>query len=174
MKLKSVINGGILLGIFINAVACNSCESKSRKPEKIEGTITLKQANELEERYKSTRHRIINNALGFDSLGIEDSREIWFSLDRIKKYITYVEKEADKKGYEELGLRFYLGVYPDTKDNKGFTTLFAVPTTTSIKKDPKAGYFMQPPAHEISENMDNVEALNLGGAGHPPKELAAQ
>ncbi len=174
MKLKSVINGGILLGIFINAVACNSCESKPNKIHKPEGTITLEKANELEETYKKTRHEIINRALGFDSLNIQDSREVWFSLDRIKKYIDYVEKEADKNGYKELGLRFYLGAYPDTKETKGFTTLFAVPTTTSIKPQKATNYFMPPPPHEISENMDNVEALNLGGAGHPPKELAIQ
>ncbi len=174
MKLKSVINGGILLGIFINAIACNSCESKTNNSSKPDGTITLKKANELEERYKATRHKIINRALGFDSLKIQDSREVWFSLERMKKYIKYVEEEAEKNGYKELGLRFYLGAYPDTEENKGLTTLFAVPTTTSIKREKKANYFMAPASHEISENMDNVEALNLGGAGHPPKELAIQ
>ncbi|WP_010522471.1 hypothetical protein [Aquimarina agarivorans] len=176
MKIKKVINGTILIAIFINAVAFNSCEDKAREIKAPEGTITLKEAHQLEQRYIKTRHSIINKALGFDGYKMQDSREVWFSLERMKEYIKYVEATADKEGYKELGLRFYFGVYPDTNENIGYTTLFAVPTTTSIPggKSHIQSNLVPTSDHEKSENMQNAKALNLGGSGHPPKNVLAQ
>ena len=74
----------------------------------------------------------------------EDSKSIWFSLDRLKNFIWQIEKQNCDSGCpDSLGLRIYFGRYPNLKgykdgrdsglanvkvDYSGRLTLFMVPT----------------------------------------------
>ena len=70
--------------IFISVTLFSSCEEVVvTSPVQ---TISFEEANRLEETYKQTRATILN-----DTLGYEDTREFWFSLDTLKKYISYVK-----------------------------------------------------------------------------------
>ena len=48
-------------------------------------TISSEEANRLEETYKATRAEILKDTLGF-----EDTREFWFSIDTLKK--SFIEQ----------------------------------------------------------------------------------
>lgn len=146
---------------------------KSCKAPKPVGTINYDKANELEELFKTSRSTIINNHLGY-----QDSREVWFSIDRLKKYIAYVESQAKKKNYDNLGLRIYFGTYPENNEGKTFSTVFLVPTCKN--KTPKSiigttrSSFVTSsndlPDSSENENIYDIEALNFGGLGHPPRD----
>jgi len=127
----------------------------------------LKHKRELETIYKKTRFDTLNSILGYT-----DTREVWFSIREIKEYIKYTEKFAEEKKYKNLGLRFYFGAYPATKDEKSYSTIFIVPTATNISNIIKPNHLVQANDHDISENMPGIKAYNFGGLGHPPKEYS--
>ena len=161
MKLFTNPHIGIFV-IFFSVMLFSSCEEVVVRPPA--QTISVEKANRLEETYKQTRARILN-----DTLGYEDTREFWFSLDSLKKYIAYVEQEAAKKGKTDLGLRIYLGAYPSEGDypDPGYSTVFIVPTAKNARSSLKRGFF---PQEETQENIDSINALNYGHGGKPPHE----
>ncbi|MEZ4859495.1 MAG: hypothetical protein R2781_11865 [Flavobacteriaceae bacterium] len=127
-------------------------------------TITVEEANRLEETYKQTRASILN-----DTLGYEDTREFWFSLDTLKKYIAYVEQEGTKMGKKNLGLRIYLGAYPKQGNypDPGYTTVFLVPTASAGTNPLKQGFL---PFEDSQENIDSLGPLNYSQGGKPPHD----
>ena len=158
MKIKTIINGTVLLGIFIGAMFFNGCqdikknkrdETFIKNPQKVtisdhdleESLITYKKAIELEANYLELRYEDIHKTIGY-----YDHREFIFSLEKMKKYIAYIEEQTADKGFENLGLRVYLGAYapgqilPDNskisaKDYpKGLTTVFFIPTATNARE----------------------------------------
>ena len=160
MKLQSNPRFTISL-IFLSIILFSACEEVVVKPPV--QTITKDDANRLEETHKQTRATILN-----DTLGYEDTREFWFSLDSVKKYITYVEQEAARMGKTDLGLRIYLGAYPSEGNypDPGYSTVFIVPTakyTNTLKR----GFF---PMEDTQENIDSINALNYSQGGKPPKD----
>lgn len=152
----------LIAAIFLSLALFSSCEETVIKPPA--QTITAEEANRLEETYKQTRAGILN-----DTLGYEDTREFWFSLDSVKKYIAFVEQEATRMGKTNLGLRIYLGAYPAQGDypDPGYSTVFIVPTaknTNTLKR----GFF---PMEDTQQNIDSINALNYSQGGKPPKDF---
>ncbi len=160
MKLKTphfLLSLLCLITVFL----FSACEEIIDPPQQ---SISFEQANNLEEEFKSTRAGIIN-----DSLDIVDTRDFWFDLEVLKKYIDYVEQEAEEKGLENLGLRVYLGAYPQSANypNPGFTTVFLVPTSQVEGSGLQKGFF---PIEPVNQNIDSINALNYGTGGIPPNE----
>jgi hypothetical protein len=139
----------------------SACEEIIDPPQQ---SITSEKANTLEEEYKNTRAGIIN-----DSLNITDTRDFWFKLETLKEYIEYVEQEAEEMGKENLGIRIYLGAYPDNNDypDPGFTTVFLVPTSQVDVTGLQKGFF---PIEPVNQNIDSINALNYGTGGIPPND----
>lgn len=166
MKTKSIQRLAFFL--IIMTLFFQSCEEKPKK-QKIKApkqTIDYKYANSLEEEFKNTRGALINKYLE-----IEDSREFWFELEKLKEYIAYVEQEAETLGYDNLGIRIYNGAYP--KDKKypqpGYSTVFLVPTGN--KTTSKASFLPISTTLVNDDNIQEISAYNYGHAGRPPKEL---
>ncbi|PKA82288.1 hypothetical protein ATE92_0416 [Ulvibacter sp. MAR_2010_11] len=148
------------LVVFI--VIVFSCDPQVPPPQQV---ISYQDANVLEENFKTTRAAIIN-----DSLGYEDTREFWFSLDSLKKYIEYVEYEARQQGIEQLGLRVYFASYPQNSNypDPGFATVLFVPTKQVEPSPIRQGFFPMVP---INENIQTIDAFNFGHGGKPPTDL---
>lgn len=124
------------------------------------GLISVAEADVLEEHYKDVFYGLFNEGNmpynGYDGA----VRYIWFDLDEIKKYIVYIEQNAQENGYDNLGLRVYLGAKDQLgQDGEVYPrqTVFFVPTT-----NPSGG-------SDVADNLNivNAKRLNLGGAGIP-------
>ena len=160
MKLKTphlLLSLVCLIAVFL----FSSCEEIIDPPQQ---SISFQQANNLEEEYKRTRAGIIN-----DSLDIVDTRDFWFSLETLKEYIDYVEQEAEEMGKENLGIRIYLGAYPQSANypNPGFATVFFVPTSQVEESGLQKGFL---PVDPVNQNIDSINALNYGTGGIPPND----
>ena len=155
---KSIL---FILVIALSVLSFASCEVKPEPPAQV---LSPEEANRLEEEYESTRWEIINAALD-----IRDTREFWFSLDSLKKYIEYVEYEAEKRGRSNLGIRVYFAAYPDDSNypQPGFSTVFMVPTARAESSGLQRGFF---PMQEGNENLDSIPAFNYGHGGQPPND----
>lgn len=162
-------NTRILIGILILIIIgllLNNCKDRpsSKEIPPPSQTISLDQAQRLQEEYVRTRSEIVNKTLGF-----EDTRDFWFSLDSVEQYIRYVRSESKKQGLEDLGLRIFYAAYPkESKEewpNPGFSTVIIVPTHG--KPDLGNGFLPSPPVQKTS----NVKAYNYGNAGQPPKKV---
>jgi hypothetical protein len=141
----------------------SSCEYPAPAPQQ---TISYKEAGQLENNFLETRAEVINRHLGY-----EDTREFWFSLDSLKKYIAYVEYEAGKREISNLGVRVYFGTYPPSasgKDSLGYSTVFFIPTRESQTSPIKQGFV---PFAAKNENIEEIEAFNFGQGGIPPYGL---
>lgn len=149
-----------LLTIMLCITVFASCD----KPQPPAQVLSVEEANRLEEEFVTTRYRVINEALD-----ITDTRDFWFSLDSLKKYIEYVEFEAKKRGKKDLGIRVYFAAYPENSDypDPGFSTVFMVPTARDEGSDLKRGFF---PVEHHNHNLDSIPAFNYGGGGIPPNE----
>ncbi len=153
---------------MIMALVLQSCEDKP-KPVKIKPpkqVIDYEYADALEEEYKRTRYDTILKYLKIK----KDARDFWFDLKELKKYIAYVEQEADSLGYKKLGIRIYNGVYPKNKKfaDPGISTVFLVPT--GIKRTSKASFLPISTLVNGGANISEIPAYNYGQAGDPPTE----
>lgn len=139
---------------------------KPTKPPK--QTIDYEYAKTLEEEFVNTRYEAINKVLNID-----DTREFWFDLEELKKYIAYVEYEADRLGYENLGIRIYNGAYPNDKKfpDPGFSTVFLVPTGDIKLKSKGSILTFSMPLSPESNNITDIQSYNYGQAGRPPKKM---
>ncbi|HPF12074.1 MAG TPA: hypothetical protein PKW08_07880 [Flavobacteriaceae bacterium] len=161
MKIKFPQNA-LLPAIFFMILLFSACEEIMVSPPA--QTISKEEANRLEETYIQTRATILN-----DTLGYVDTREFWFSIDTLKKYIDYVEQEAAGLGKTNLGIRIYLGAYP-TQGNypdPGYSTVFLVPTYRDEGNPLKRGFL---PMDEENQNIDTLAPLNYGQGGKPPHD----
>ena len=146
---------------LLTVLLFSACEQIIDPPQE---SITVEQAKILQNEFITTRAGIIN-----DSLNIIDTRDIWFSLDTLKKYITYVEQQGERLGKENLGIRIYFAAYPDEPNypDPGYATVFLVPT--ALEESPlKSGFF---PVQPVNQNIDGLNALNYGTGGIPPNDL---
>lgn len=152
----------VFVSLLLVVTLFSSCEDPVADPPS--QVISPQEANDLEEYYKRTRANILNDTLGF-----EDAREFWFSLDTLKKYIEYVEREAASMEKTDLGIRIYLGAYPENSSypNAKYSTVFLVPTAKSAGNPLKQGFL---PIENENENMEGVSALNYGTGGIPPND----
>lgn len=148
--------------LFVLLMTAVSCEIKKEAPQQ---AISIEEADNLEEEFKRTRSRILDSALGF-----QDTRDFWFSLDTLKKYIEYVEFEGKKMGKENLGIRVYFAAYPEDSNypDPGFATVFLVPTAQAEPNPLKQGFFPMPIENEV---LDSLKAMNFSQGGRPPNDL---
>lgn len=103
--------------------------------------VYAKDFMEVIARYRDTHWKVINSRMSADiSTNVVDSRCVWFSMDRLKNFICYIERYSDslKVNRDSLGIRFYYAVYPgkthgnfddDYKSRLGQHTIYMVPTT---------------------------------------------
>ncbi|MCA0133183.1 hypothetical protein [Winogradskyella alexanderae] len=162
--------GPLVLGVIIGALAmyfyCNQTQSEMAKAQDIvkpKGVITPKEAKTLDQAY-NLKHSIINDSLFKKSADGGDNRSSWWSIEDIKDYIKYADKQAGELGYTMDGLRVYLGSYPATPgEMAGLTTMFIVPTG---KKNTSQGavFALQP----MSGDIPGGDPLNIGQSGQPP------
>lgn len=126
--------------------------------------ISPQEAKELNQNFVKTRTKAIDKAIGK-----KDAISSWFSLDDLKEYIAFVEKEGQAKGITVNGLRVYFGAYPKNDHNPGkknLSTVFFAPTQAkkgSMQKDGIA-------AVGSSSDIDSIDALNYGTVGDPPSK----
>ena len=116
--------------------------------------ITPQFATELSANYKNERANIINPAIGYD-----DATAIWYSIEALEEYITYVKARALELDYTANGIRFYLGVYPDDSiygDKAKMTTVFLSPTGYENGGTP------------CEADICDIDPLNFGTMGNPP------
>lgn len=157
-----ILIGTLILIIF--ALLINTCKDAVtgdvvKAPSQ---TISMEQAKILQQEYVRTRSGIVNKTLGF-----EDTRDFWFSLDSLEQYIRYVRQESKVRGLEDLGLRIFYAAYP--KDGKGqwpdpgFSTVILVPTHG--KPQIGNGFFPMAP---VQLGSAGIRAFNYGNGGQPP------
>ena len=160
--MKHIVKGFIFTMLLISgSMLFQSCED----PQAPQQAITIDEADQLEEEFKRTRARILNDALGF-----EDTRDFWFSLDTLKKYIEYVEYEGTKMGKDNLGIRIYFAAYPDNSGypDPGYSTVFLVPTAAENPNNAVQGFM---PIIMENQTIDDLKALNYSMGGRPPNDL---
>lgn len=160
MKFISVIAGTLF--------ALTSCEKNHEQPKQL---ITQALARDFNQRYISERSGIIEQ-----SINRLDADAAWYSIEELENYLYYAKCEAKKSNKEINGIRFYLGVYPnDTvtyKHKAGLTTIFLSPTMKRInvlKNANKMQLLQARAATEDNVDVTEVQPLNYGGMGHPPK-----
>ena len=147
--------------------SCTEVEVKHEEPTQL---ISNDVAKELNRNYNNTRHRLVSQ-----SINKEDANSAWYSIKELENYIYYIKKQGKAKGYNVNGIRFYLGAYPNTSEyneKANMTTIFLTPT--GKRTDVQKGSFLSLPAMTIQtleENPDieEIEPMNFGGMGHPPK-----
>ena len=153
----------VLLAVSLLIAGISSCDDKKLPPDQV---ISYEKAKTLEQEFVLTRGQIIN-----DSLDIVDTREFWFSLDSLKRYIEYVEYEAGKQKLSNLGVRVYFGAYPknDAESHQpGYSTVFLVPTAQQRSSQIIQGFA---PTKSENENIEGLNALNYSHGGIPPNSL---
>lgn len=151
-----------VLTVLLFIVVSASCDPQITPPQQV---IDYEEANALEEDYIETRYNVINASLGYN-----DTREFWFSLDSLKRYIEYVEYEAANQGLENLGVRIYFGAYPQNSNypDAGYSTVFIVPTSLQQPSPLQKGFV---PIQPINQNIEGIKAMNYGHGGQPPSDF---
>lgn len=99
------------------AGACiqSTCRDYTGLP--IEGLISGSVLASMTEEYKRDpgKRYVSQSASAMERSNVEDARSIWFSLDKIKQYIWYIENQlcrSDCPASRKLGIRFYYMKYP--------------------------------------------------------------
>ncbi len=156
----------LLLGVIIGAVTVYFFFCKADFVDAIvepKGLITPAEARVLDKAFNS-RHRLISDSI----VRRPDNRSTWYSLDDMHNYLNYAENEAKDLGYTMNGVRVYLGAYPDTTTENGYTTMFFIPTGT-LMGEAKAS--MNPYNFASTSNYLDIPGgygLNDGQQGNPP------
>jgi len=119
-----------------------------------EQLMTFDDAKKLESEYLRTRYSILTDTLGF-----EDARDFWFSVNDLKAYISYIEENAPK-GSSNLGIRIYNAAYPNGFDERvktGYSTVYLVPTALKAS----VGNGFAPPQNGQNHNLTNLKVMNF-------------
>lgn len=114
------------------------------KPSKC---VSVQEARKLQENWLNTRTPEIDRSLGY-----VDAREAFYTVEELEEFLNYVKNKSKEQGVNNPGIRIYFGAYNDEKSNKA--TVFMTPTLGDDKN---------------SENNYDIEPLNYGGEGWPPK-----
>lgn len=123
--------------------------------------ISFEKGKELNRNYNEKR-----GALVTEKSGVEDANAFWFSLEEIERYIAYVKDSGVEKGFTVDGIRIYLGVYSEAESkNAGYTTVFLTPTGAANQVMLTRDVSLQSDSPDITE----IEPLNFGSMGNPPK-----
>ncbi|MEZ4802797.1 MAG: hypothetical protein R2797_08480 [Gelidibacter sp.] len=126
------------------------------------GVIKPAEAKALDIAFNS-RHQLISDSI----VRRPDNRSSWYSLEDMRNYLSYAENQAKGLGYTMTGIRVYLGAYPDTANEVGYTTMFFIPTGTQARGTSSMNPFnLAPPP--INPDIPGGYGLNMGGPGDPP------
>lgn len=160
---------------FLMLCCCSSTKSPLREAEQSKvyekHLITYEQAKVLEQRYIETNYKAINASRKENS---PDSRLYWYSIQELESYLQYVKREAKANGYEGVGIRIYMGKYPDENDGfdkrlkkeyYGYQTTFLVPT---YKKKMGANEDHKRMDGSEDHNILNIPPMNFNGMRPPP------
>ena len=154
----------IILGFFLGALAMyfyctNDTSSVFETYDTPKGLITPAQAKALDQEFNS-RHALISDSI----VKRPDNRSSWYSIKDMKDYLSYAETEAKGLGYTLDGIRVYLGAYPETNGDVGYTTMFFIPTGV---KNTSQGSFIN---FNLQKGGDipGGNGLNAGDPGDPP------
>lgn len=154
-----------LLGAAIGASAVYFSCCKETLEEGVvapKGLITPDEAKTLGVAFNS-RHQLISDSI----VRRPDNRSSWYSLDDMRNYLDYAEKEVDGLGYKMSGVRIYLGAHASTTNEVGYTTMFLVPTgTQSMARSGMATFNLSPPPSD--PDVPGGSGLDMGVGGNPP------
>ncbi|WP_075344016.1 hypothetical protein [Tenacibaculum agarivorans] len=102
--------------------------AKPIDPAELETLLTYEEVVDMLQNYDETRLKPL-----IDILGFEDSRITTFDFRELKKYMAFMEHQAEEKGIRLKGISFIKGVYSGkVSKNENFIeyeNLFYVPTT---------------------------------------------
>ena len=121
---------------------------------KPKGVITPKKAKQLNDAF-TPRCELISK----DIVKRPDNRSSWWSIEDIRDYLDYAEKQAKELGHELNGIRVYCGAYPAVKGKKGYSTMFFSPTAEIVDGKDSGGK---------NGDIPDADALNEGQDGWPP------
>ena len=151
----------------------NTTPSKSYEKK----LISYKEGTVLFDEYSKTNNQILTKFRN----GEPDSRWYWLSIEDLEGYIKYVKDNAKGHNPENLGLRIYLGKYPNNYPKEkmakpeyaGYQTIFIVPTA---KMQPQENVKSFSSLRSVDENADlsSISALNMLNLAPPPKVAAEQ
>lgn len=126
------------------------------------GLIAPEQAKILDEAFNS-RHQLISDSI----VKRPDNRSSWYSLTDMRNYLDYAENKSKDLGYTMDGIRVYLGAYPDTANEVGYTTMFFIPTGTKNMAEGSMTMFHWNMAAS-SPDITGAPGFNMGTPGNPP------
>lgn len=117
--------------------------------------ITVDEARNLQDNWRTTRGRDISNGRGF-----EDTFEYWYSIDELQEYLDYVREKSREQGVNEPGIRIFLGAYNGRGNKKGYSTVFLAPTMEEKSTNDT----------EVVKQVNNyaIEPMNDSAGGIPP------
>lgn len=139
-------------------------EQEMDRSEKPMGTISVDTAKVWEKAYCDSSF----DETARKKLDYLPNREFYVSLDRMKQYIRYFEKEAKQQNYEDLGLRIYLGIRPPKEgEEMSKETIFIAPTAVKTPNNNTREYTTTDV--DSIDNIYSIEALNFFGSRNPPK-----
>lgn len=124
------------------------------------GLISPEQAKTLDQAF-NTRHQLISDSI----VKRPDNRSSWYSLTDMRNYLDYAENQAKDLGYTMNGIRVYMGAHSDTANEKGYSTLFFVPTGSENFNE--ASMFNI--SFQGTGDIKGGFGLNGGDPGHPPQ-----
>lgn len=108
--------------------------------------ISVNEAKQLQDNWKSTRAVDIQSSLGF-----EDAREVFYTVDELQEYLNYVKAQSTAQSITKPGIRIYFAAYNNDASDKA--TVFLAPTNG--------------PTTSSANNYD-IDPFNRGGQGWPP------
>ncbi|MFC7347663.1 hypothetical protein ACFQO9_13125 [Chryseobacterium zhengzhouense] len=136
--------------------------------------ITKEEARVLFDEYSRTNNMILTKARN----GNPDSRWYWFSLEEMESYIQYVKENADKQNLKDVGIRIYLGKYPENHPQNrmakpefaGYQTVFLMPTSKmtqdSISSRQRRGVIT-----DENQDVENIQPMNMTNLSPPPNSM---
>ena len=156
---------GAVIGAALVYLFCCKTETMKNDLTEPRGIITTEQMETLDQAFDS-RHQLISDSI----VKRPDNRSSWYSLEDLRTYLKIAEKQATGLGYKMNGVRLYLGAYPDTANEVGYTTMFFSPTGVlaktaegsmiSLNLNTQTGPF---------PDIPGGKGFNMGEPGFPPK-----
>lgn len=136
--------------------------------------ISQEEAKVLFDEYSRTNNMILTKARN----GNPDSRWYWFSIEEMESYIQYVKTNAEKQNLKDVGIRIYLGKYPESHPKNrmakpefgGYQTVFLMPTAKrsqdSLSSQQRRGVIM-----DENEDVENIQPMNMTNLSPPPNSV---
>ncbi|WP_299888510.1 hypothetical protein [uncultured Lacinutrix sp.] len=139
MKKKHLLLTVIFAAILL--VCCKSLHISPFNPEVLANhLISSDRANNIKELYKTDRIDLLDDILKdrYNNNEFRDSKFAWFSLEKMKSYINYIEAINSANPEKVVsGIRIYFAAYPNqsNEEHPGKQTIFMVPTVKTAFND---------------------------------------